>query len=82
MTNDPKEAEAFYNLLMGWGAEPWAGSDPPYTMWTSGGVPLGGVMELGGRVVYGPMEVPGGDRIAQCLDPQGALFALHEVAGR
>jgi hypothetical protein len=34
----------------------------------------------GGQVLHGPMEVPGGDRIAQCMDPQGAMFALHEVA--
>jgi len=32
----------------------------------------------GGQVLNGPMEVPGGDRIAQCTDPQGAFFALHE----
>ena len=31
----------------------------------------------GGRVMHGPMEVPGGDRVAQCMDPQGAAFALH-----
>jgi predicted enzyme related to lactoylglutathione lyase len=31
----------------------------------------------GGQVVNGPMEVPGGGRIAQCADPQGAMFALH-----
>jgi predicted enzyme related to lactoylglutathione lyase len=31
----------------------------------------------GGRIVNGPMEVPGGDRIAQILDPQGAAFAVH-----
>ena len=30
----------------------------------------------GGKVVYGPMEVPGGAFIVQCLDPQGAMFAL------
>ncbi len=30
----------------------------------------------GGRVVHGPLEVPGGSFIAQCLDPQGALFAI------
>ncbi len=35
------------------------------------------VAELGGQVLNGPMEVPGGDMIAQCVDPQGALFALH-----
>jgi predicted enzyme related to lactoylglutathione lyase len=31
----------------------------------------------GGKVVSGPMEVPGGDWIAQCIDPQGAMFAVH-----
>jgi uncharacterized protein len=35
------------------------------------------VTQLGGTVINGPMEVPGGDRIAQCFDPQGAAFALH-----
>ncbi|MEJ2371097.1 MAG: VOC family protein [Gemmatimonadales bacterium] len=38
------------------------------------------VRELGGLVVNGPMEVPGGSRIAQCSDPQGAMFAIHSVA--
>ncbi len=35
------------------------------------------VKEHGGQVVNGPMEVPGGDRVAQCVDPQGGMFALH-----
>jgi predicted enzyme related to lactoylglutathione lyase len=30
----------------------------------------------GGQVVNGPMEVPGGSWIVQCLDPQGARFAM------
>ena len=30
----------------------------------------------GGDVVTGPMEVPGGRWIVQCLDPQGAFFSL------
>ena len=34
----------------------------------------------GGTVVNGPMEVPRGDTIAQCLDPQGAMFAVHAKA--
>lgn len=34
----------------------------------------------GGRVVQGPMAVPGGSRIAQILDPQGGAFAVHEPA--
>jgi uncharacterized protein len=35
------------------------------------------VKRLGGQVLNGPMEVPGGDWIVQCMDPQGAAFALH-----
>ena len=35
------------------------------------------VKKKGGEVMHGPMEVPGGSRVAQCKDPQGALFALH-----
>lgn len=31
----------------------------------------------GGTVVNGPMEVPGGDRVFQGIDPQGAMFAGH-----
>jgi hypothetical protein len=34
----------------------------------------------GGTVVNGPMEVPGGDRIAAIIDPQGAAFAVHSKA--
>ncbi len=32
----------------------------------------------GGRIVNGPMEVPGGDWVVNCVDPQGAFFALHQ----
>ena len=39
------------------------------------------VKEKGGQVLHGPMEVPGGSMIAQCLDPQGAMFAVHAKAG-
>jgi uncharacterized protein len=35
------------------------------------------VKSNGGNILNGPMEVPGGDWIVQCLDPQGAAFALH-----
>jgi predicted enzyme related to lactoylglutathione lyase len=37
------------------------------------------VEKMGGKVLNGPMEVPGGDLIAQCLDPQGAAFAIHST---
>ena len=32
-----------------------------------------------GKVLNGPMEVPGGELVAQILDPQGAAFALHQA---
>lgn len=35
--------------------------------------------EAGGTVQLEPMEVPGGDRIAQLLDPQGTPFAVHQT---
>jgi predicted enzyme related to lactoylglutathione lyase len=40
------------------------------------------VKALGGQVLNGPMEVPGGsgDMVAQCMDPQGAAFAIHSTA--
>ena len=31
----------------------------------------------GGRILNGPMEVPGGDWIVNGMDPQGAAFSLH-----
>ena len=31
----------------------------------------------GGQVLNGPMEVPGGDWVVNCMDPQGAAFSLH-----
>jgi uncharacterized protein len=33
----------------------------------------------GGKILNGPMEVPGGDWIAQGIDPQGAMFAVHSL---
>ena len=32
----------------------------------------------GGQLHNGPMEIPGGDLVAQLSDPQGAPFALHQ----
>jgi predicted enzyme related to lactoylglutathione lyase len=34
------------------------------------------VTDGGGKVLMGPMEVPNGQWVAQCQDPQGAHFAL------
>ena len=36
--------------------------------------------KFGGKVLNGPMEVPGGDWITMGMDPQGAVFAVHSVA--
>jgi len=33
--------------------------------------------DKGGKLMNGPMEVPGGDKIAHVTDPQGGMFALH-----
>lgn len=35
------------------------------------------VPTLGGKVIYGPTDVPGGPRIAMFTDPQGAMFAIY-----
>jgi len=32
-----------------------------------------------GRILNGPVRVPGGARVAQIADPHGAMFALHEI---
>lgn len=34
------------------------------------------IADKGGKILNGPMEVPGGQRIAQCMDPQGGFFAV------
>jgi len=37
------------------------------------------VKSSGGTLLMGPMEVPGGDWIAQFADPHGALFSVHTL---
>jgi len=39
------------------------------------------VKQNGGQVTNGPMEVPGGTWIVNCMDPQGAHFSLHHLKG-
>jgi predicted enzyme related to lactoylglutathione lyase len=38
---------------------------------------LAAIKANGGQVLNGPMDIPGDDEVAQCMDPQGAAFALH-----
>ena len=45
MTTDPQAAQAFYTKVAGWGTQAWDGP-MPYTMWTAGAGPVGGVMQL------------------------------------
>ena len=40
---------------------------------------IGRATRKGAKVMNGPMDVPGGGRIAQLMDPQGAAFALHQA---
>lgn len=37
---------------------------------------VGRVRDSGGQLIFGPQQVPGGMWIAQCIDPQGAAFAM------
>lgn len=37
---------------------------------------VGRITEGGGRVIQGPMEVPGGDWVVNAMDPQGAMLSL------
>jgi hypothetical protein len=37
------------------------------------------VVRQGGKVLVPPMEVPGGDRIAVCADPEGVMLGLHRL---
>ncbi|HET7755790.1 MAG TPA: VOC family protein [Steroidobacteraceae bacterium] len=39
----------------------------------------GAAKTAGGRLLHGPVEVPGGSWIAMLLDPQGGAFAVHEM---
>jgi predicted enzyme related to lactoylglutathione lyase len=42
---------------------------------------LARVVDGGGQVVSGPMVVPTGDRVARCVDPEGARFGLSQPPG-
>ncbi len=37
------------------------------------------IARLGGKVMMGPMEVPGGDWVAIATDPQGVMTAVHSA---
>ncbi|HYE87594.1 MAG TPA: VOC family protein [Vicinamibacterales bacterium] len=51
----------------------------PYVMVKDAKAAAGAATANGGKIVNGPMEVPGGDWIAQGFDPQGAMFSVHSL---
>ena len=51
----------------------------PYARVTDAKAAAASATAHGATIVNGPMEVPGGDWIAQGLDPQGAFFSLHSL---
>jgi uncharacterized protein len=112
VTTDPNAGFAFYSALAGWEntGDHDMGPMGLYRMFGRQGHTLGGMFRKpaempapshwmiyirvphiqagaeavkanGGRVLHGPVEVPGGDWIVQCMDPQGAAFALHQRKG-
>ena len=46
MTSDTAGAIKFYGAVAGWGTQAFEGSTMPYTMFTTGGIPIGGVSAL------------------------------------
>jgi predicted enzyme related to lactoylglutathione lyase len=46
MTTDQDAAVDFYSKLVGWGTQPFEGSDQPYTIFANGDKPLVGLMDL------------------------------------
>lgn len=44
-------------------------------------VAVAATKENGGQIILGPMEVPGGDVVANGIDTQGGVFALHQKKG-
>jgi predicted enzyme related to lactoylglutathione lyase len=56
---------------------------PPMWLYYTGTSDLDPAIERatkrGATIMNGPMDVPGGGRIAQLMDPQGAPFALHQA---
>lgn len=63
---------------------PQGASMPPswiyYTEISDLDAALARAKKRGATVMNGPMDVPGGGRVAQLKDPQGAAFALHQAA--
>ena len=51
----------------------------PYAEVPNADAAAAAAIAAGGRILVGPMDVPGGGRMAQVLDPSGAMFAVHSA---
>jgi uncharacterized protein len=51
----------------------------PYAEVPNADTAAAAAIAAGGRILVGPMDVPGGGRMAQVLDPSGAMFAVHSA---
>lgn len=64
------------------------GDLPPSPAWSTSiavddaGAATTAVIEAGGQVVVGPVDVPGAGRVAVCTDPAGAGFKVWQAMGR
>jgi predicted enzyme related to lactoylglutathione lyase len=53
----------------------------PYAEVASADAAATAATAAGGRILVGPMDVPGG-RMVQLIDPSGAMFAVHSAAAK
>ena len=51
----------------------------PYALVKDATTAAAAAIAVGGTIVNGPREVPGGEWIAQGIDPQGAMFSVHSL---
>ncbi|MFI5308599.1 MAG: VOC family protein [Polyangiales bacterium] len=87
MQMGPGETYRIYGIgdrrIGGMMTTPAGGPMPPmwlyYTSISDIDAAIARATKRGAKVMNGPMEVPGGARIVQLMDPQGVPFALHEA---
>ena len=71
------ELGGIYKTPVGYAAPPnWL----PYILVADAKKSTSIALKNGGKIMNGPMEVPGGGWISMGMDPQGAAFAVHSAA--
>jgi predicted enzyme related to lactoylglutathione lyase len=81
MTPDAEASKAFYTAVVGWGTQEWKDSPTPYTMWTAGETPIGGLMQMP------PEALAGGSRphwlaYVTVPDVDAAVARVQELGGK